>query len=129
MKSNFGTYQVTGWTDDCDERYIGVNGTFLMDSNPPELDMDAIRCAIIQEIKEKGYQFTGDYHQNGYYGIPIINDKYTIIYSQRSWGDIMADALELPDDDGYAYVKWAWIPPEGEKLITPAGDKQDERRL
>lgn len=41
----------------------------------------------------------------------------------------MADALELPDDDGYAYVKWAWIPPEGERLITPAGDKQDERRL
>lgn len=116
---NICGYKVTGWSDDCDERYIKVSGTFCMDDNPPELDMSAIRKAIVREINSKGYKFTGDYHQNGEYGMPVINNKYIVCYSQRSWGGIMADALDLPNDDGYAYVKWAWLPPEGETYIVP----------
>ena len=119
MKGGFNIYKVTGWTCSDDDCYVHVNGTFLMDSNPPELNMRAIRDAIISEVRDKEYQFTGSYHQYGEYGTPIINDKYIIEYSQRSWGGIMADALGLPNNDGFAYVKWAWIIPEGEQQVIP----------
>lgn len=122
-------YQVTGWTamDDDNAQYVQASGSFLLDDNPPELDMSAVRDAIIAEICRCGYRFTGGYHQNGKYGVPIINDKYVIHYTQRGWGDIMADALNLPDEDGYAYCKWAWLPPEGEKNICPCAEQNDKK--
>lgn len=124
MGDRLSTYKVTGWTamDDDNAQYVKASGAFLLDDNPPELDMFAVRDAIIAEICRCGYRFTGDYHQNGKYGVPIINDKYVIHYTQRSWGDIMADALNLPDEDGYAYCEWAWLPPEGEQSIFPCND-------
>ena len=32
---------------------------------------------------------------------------------------VLAYPDEIDDSDGYGYVKWAWIPPEGEDMEVP----------
>lgn len=65
--------------------------------------------AVIESLRETGYHFDGEYHQNGLYGVPVFdNGKYYEI-SMRSWGGIMARAFpeEFDDpDDQMNYVRW-----------------------
>ena len=117
-------YRVTGWTYFEDEQYVCLSDSYHSEADPNALDMDAVRNAIVREMKEKGYKFTGIYHQYGDYGTPIINNKYIVRYSQRSWGDIMADVLDVPDEDGFAYMEWAWMLPEGEQYVIPSEDRE-----
>lgn len=73
--------------------------------------------AVIKELRENCYHFTGNAHQNEDYGTPIIDDKYILCLSQRSWGALMADAFpnEIDNSEGLGYIKWAWTVPEGEE--------------
>lgn len=79
--------------------------------------------AVIKEVRENGYHFTGNAHQNADWGVPILDNKYKLCVGQRSWGGIIADAFpdEIDDSEGYGYIKWAWSTPEGEeyKVKTP----------
>lgn len=84
-----------------------------------EIDRIIEECydAVINDVRENNYHFTGNEHQNEDYGVPIIDNKYKLCTSQRSWGGIIADAFpeEIDDSEGYGYIKWAWTVPEGEE--------------
>lgn len=56
---------------------------------------------VIKHCKEKEIRFSGDYHQSGDYGVPIIDDKYMLFCTSREWGWIMAQADENNDPMGY----------------------------
>lgn len=109
--------KITGWTWCGNPQYEEINGTWAVGEHP--VDRDVIRPLIVDELRKRGYKFCGFYHQGGDYGTPIIDGKYTVLYSYRSWGGIMADAYEIQDEDGTAYCAWAWMPPDGEESIFP----------
>lgn len=111
--------KVTRWIDWQSDKYIDDNELSLG-------EYEEARQAVINNIKEKGYKLCGQYHQNGDYGCPVIDDKYIFRVSMRCWGRIMAEALDLPDKDGMGYCEWAWSPPAGENQILPTGDDNNE---
>lgn len=78
-----------------------------------------IEKIIAEELRNKGYKFTGDYHQHGDYGVPIFNNGKTYECSQRTWGDIMRQAYpdDIDNSDGLGYTDWAWISPE--PMVVP----------
>ncbi len=80
-------------------------------------DRKEVENVIVEELRTKGYRFTGDYHQNGDYGVPIFDNGMVATFSKRQWGALMYRAY--PDDKGYyedakgmEYVVWAWDSPE-----------------
>lgn len=82
------------------------------DRSGEELEAE-IREAVIIELREKGYHFFGEHHQNHPRGTPIIDNKYIYCVSMREWGAVMAEAYPDEDyalcyDDNYRYCKWAW---------------------
>lgn len=85
--------RVIGWTYYGDDLPQGKNGW-------------AARSAIVDEIKKQGYLFSGASHQDCDYCVPVCNDGKMYRFSQRSWGDVMAEA------HGYTgrmdYVKFAF---------------------
>ena len=113
--------KIIGWTDWDNPKYeemfpIGGKHTWQEES-----DVERI---IAEELRSKGYKFTGDYHQNGDYGAPVFDNCKIYKGSQRDWGGIMADAYpdEIDNSDGYGYCKWAWIPPVDEEMVVPDKD-------
>ena len=52
----------------------------------------AVRMAIVDEIKTKGYLFSGWDHQESSYCAPVFNDGKMRRFSQRGFADIMAEA-------------------------------------
>ncbi len=86
-------YRVVGWTDFESEEVDGVDGHSFAERN-----------AIIDEIRRKGYRFSGWDHQEMQTCTPVLNDGKARYYSQRGWGSIMAEAHErLGDYAGYAF--------------------------
>lgn len=104
--------QVTGWTYWGNDHYKDLG-------DMTSVEFEAAEIAVKNELKEKGYKFTGSTHQYSDGCCPIIDNKYTYSVSMRTWGRIIAEAYDLPNEDGFGYVKWAWSPPEGEKEILP----------
>ncbi len=81
-------YEVIGWTYDSDTKY------------PEHRTITAsVDRAIIKEIREHGYLFGGDAHENY---CPVLNDGTLVSYSWRGWGRIMALAYE--EEGEYAYM-------------------------
>lgn len=74
---------------------------------------DYIKQLIASELREHGYKFSGQYHQYGDFGAPIIDNEWIFQVSQRSWGHIMVLAYpdEIDNADGYGYCEWAWMAP------------------
>ena len=91
-------YQVIGWTNYDNRKYPAFNGRIE--------EYVAARNAIIDELREKGFRFSGDYHQYGDSGCPILNDGTCFTVSSREWGAIMAEALYVDNSDGFAYMEW-----------------------
>lgn len=48
--------------------------------------------AVINALKEKGYIFSGEYHQNGNFGVPYFDNGKPYQVSMRHWGKIIAEA-------------------------------------
>lgn len=71
--------RVVAWGDYDDDLPCGDNGW-------------AARNAIIDDIRKNGYDFTGWNHQESWNCTPILNDGKKYCYSQRGWGDLMAEA-------------------------------------
>ena len=118
--------KVTGWTNWYDENYKDIKEWDENEENP--FVYNDLIIAIAKELREKGYKFTGDYHQNSecyeenYGGVPIINNLYKFTCSCRAWGGIMATAYPEYGTDEYAYCIWAWIPP----MIKKQNGEDDE---
>lgn len=105
--------KVTGWTYWEDDRYEEI----------PIDKYDEARRIVAREMRERGYKFTGNYHQNGDFGVPVIDEKWLLTMTQRSWGHMMVEAYpdKIDDTDGYGYCKWAWVAPE-EMVIPKEGE-------
>lgn len=103
--------KVTGWTFWGNDHYKDLGEMTVEEFKEAE---DAVK----DELKKNGYKFTGSTHQYVDGCCPIIDNKYTYSVSMRSWGRIMAEAYDVPNEDGLGYVKWAWSPIE-EKEILP----------
>ena len=86
-------FKVIGWTDYSDEKY------------PPAHESVAANQAIITELREKGYRFGGDAHQDRRGCCPVLNNGTRVCFSMRRWGAIMAEALGT-NTDKYAYMDW-----------------------
>ena len=110
--------RIVGWTEWDDPQYedmFPIGGGAIHSS----ADVDAAEAVIAEELRANGYKFTGDYHQNGDYGVPIFDTGKVFQCTQRTWGAIMAKAYpeEIDNSDGYGYLKWAWIAPES--MVVP----------
>ena len=86
-------FKVIGWTDYSDEKYTSIDGSV------------AANQAVITELREKGYRFGGDAHQERRGCCPVLNNGAKVCYSMRGWGAIMAEALGI-NTDKYAYMEW-----------------------
>ena len=120
-------YRVVGWT-----HY----------DNP---DVESVTCdeagywAIVRDIREHGYEFTGWEHQEADLGAPVLNDGRKRLFSQRDFGQIMAYAHG--DYTRMGYVSFAFprhpeqraplrMPSERRRFdptdFTPEGDLREE---
>lgn len=105
---------ITGWTNWFDDnRYSELPNTAGT--------VEDAKAAVAEELRKRGYKFTGDYHQNGEFGVPIIDGIWLYKCSQRHWGHLMTEAYpdEIDNSDGRGYVQWAWMKPDGQEMITP----------
>lgn len=111
--------KIVGWTEWDNPKYKEI---FPIGSKCTEAEIEDVRKVIAEELKTNGYKFTGDYHQNGDFGVPVFDNGEVFQCSQRMWGDIMAQAYpeEIDNSDGYGYIEWAWFPPE--PMVVPDGD-------
>jgi hypothetical protein len=69
-------------------------------------------------LVEKNIKFNGYGHQNWEYGVPLIEYEgklYAFAVSMRRWGQMIADAFDPDNKEPYAYLKWAFLNPDGEK--------------
>ena len=82
--------------------------------------------AILDDVKEHGYRFTGFHHQEMFDCVPVLNDGKMRRFSQRSWGGLMAAAEGLKGR--YAYSVYAFYSPfnENDDFVTPKDCDVDE---
>lgn len=90
--------KITAWTsyEKAKQKYIDPNEIKELTDI-----YNQMQDTVIKHCKEKEIRFSGDYHQYGEYGIPIIDDKYILFCTSREWGWIMAQADENNDSMGY----------------------------
>ena len=81
--------RVIGWVEYDEDLPTGDNGW-------------AARNAIIDDIRKNDYEFTGWDHQERTRCTPVLNDGKKYCYSQRGWGDVMAEAHGLLGSMDYA---------------------------
>lgn len=108
--------KIIGWTEWDDPNYKEMFPIGEIHSSDA---VDSVRKIIAEELKNKGYKFTGTYHQNGDYGVPVFDTGEVFQCSQRMWGGIMAEAYPESDSDGYGYLRWAWTLPDTENMVIP----------
>ena len=117
-KEKIEAMKITGWTEWDDPKYEEL---FPDNNLSPYMALKAAEQMIADEIRKKGYKFSGIYHQGGEYGVPVFDNKYVYQCSQRTWGGIMALAYpeECESDVRPSYVRWAWLAPE--EMVVPNG--------
>ena len=96
--------RVTGWTswdNPAFQEMFPDGGRYSAEED------NEVRKLIARELRKNGYKFTGQYHQNGDFGVPIIDNEKVYQCSQRTWGEIMV--MAYPDDPNNPnYCSWAW---------------------
>ena len=110
--------KIVGWTYYDNPQYREMYP--IGESSTAEQE-EEIRNIIAKEIRDKGYKFTGYYHQGGECGVPIFDNGMTYTCTFRTWGSIMAMAYpdEIDNSDGLGYCDWAWTVPCGQEMIVP----------
>ena len=97
--------KVIGWTDWEDNDYDdGV------------IDRAAYN-AILQNMRENGYFFTGWHHQEDFTCAPVLNDGKIRRFTQRSWGGLIADLKGLKGR--YSYAAYAFDFGESDGFVKP----------
>lgn len=83
--------------------------------------------AILDEIREKGYVFGGEDHQNFIAGVPVFSDGTCFRASMRSWGNIMSMVYSGPNGEKLTYMDFymslgdsAVLPDYGYIPVKPA---------
>lgn len=70
----------------------------------------AVRMALVDEIKNNGYLFSGYDHQERSNCAPVFNDGKMRRFTQRGFGDIMAEAHGNNNPTGYAMYMFGLEP-------------------
>ena len=83
-------YKLIGW--------VGYDDTEFPDG---EID-DEIYDAIVAEIREKKYVFSGEDHQDRYDCTPLFSNGKKYCFSRRGWGGVMAAAYGYTGQYDYA---------------------------
>lgn len=99
-----------------------VGWTYYEEDWPQSQGTWAERYAIIDEIKKHGYNFSGWSHQEALNCAPVLNDGTICCYSQRGWGDIMAEAHGFTGFMDYA--KFAFLVDTDKEVRPKSGIKQ-----
>ena len=102
-------YKVVGWTEYDDT------------SVEAERCSEAALRAIIRDIAEHGYLFTGWDHQESLRCAPVLNDGKKRLFTQRSFGGVMARAHGDYSRMGYATYAFDWM--DGEKTVKPPAER------
>lgn len=90
-------YRVIGWTE--------YDGTEIPSAEPTP----AASRAILADIREHRYLFTGYDHQESPLCAPVLNDGKKRLFSARSFAALMAEAQGETDGMGYArYLQPRW---------------------
>lgn len=88
-------YKVIGWTE--------------WESDVPSGEVtEAATQAIIDDIRENGYSFTGWDHQESMNCTPVLNDGKKRLYSQRGFGGLMAEAYDHHGSMDYSRYAFRW---------------------
>ena len=88
-------------------------------------EIEEMSEVVVKELREKGYHFNGSYHQNGEYGVPVLDNGKYFQASQRAWGEVMAMAYPEEFDNPeapYNYLVWYLGPGNHSNYIYPNGD-------
>ncbi len=83
--------------------------------------------AIIDEVKEKGYCFSGYAHQEMRNGVPVMNDGKKRIFSRRGWGSLMAEARDGKHYMDFTLYAEAFATEEAELRGMPTDSVRVER--
>lgn len=79
---------VAGWTD-YDNEYF-----------PSCVLTDEVYAAVAEEVREKGYRFGGDSHQDYSACCPVLSNGCAARFSCRGWGLVIAMAYDLRGRNG-----------------------------
>ena len=81
--------KIIGWTS-FENREIPE--LYPDEERPTAEDINNVETIIADELRKRGYKFSGDYHQGGEYGCPVFDCGKLYGVSFRRWGAIMAKA-------------------------------------
>ena len=95
--------KITGWTN-----WNDPNCRRLYPIPPGAVEL------VVSELRKNGYKFSGEYHQNGEFGVPVFDGHAMFQCSMRMWGNLMAHAYPDGGVDSMSYCRWAWDAPEDE---------------
>lgn len=116
--------------DKCQSHVLGwinaSNGTSCA-LNHGQLSEDEY-LAIVKDIREHGYLFSGEDHQNaGEPCNPVLEDYTYVDFSVRGWGGVMADARGDFEEMAYtSYTGWHDLP--GDKVFPPFASTYKEKK-
>ena len=108
--------KVVKWTEWSDEHFDDIES---------KEELDAMADAVVEELRKTKYHFDGYYHQNGDYGVPVLDNGKYFQASRRAWGEVMAMAYpeEFDNPDApYNYIVWYLGPGDQDEYIFPEGD-------
>ena len=87
--------KVVGWTS-FDSKYPSKN--YSME------ELDNVVSVILDEIATNNYIFSGEEHQYGLTGVPVLSDGTCFRCSMRCWGSLMAPVYEGPGGTKLNYM-------------------------
>ncbi|MCD8372811.1 MAG: hypothetical protein LUD27_05885 [Clostridia bacterium] len=102
-------YRVVGWTSYDD--YSVKDGDLTY----------AAYTTIIDEIRSEKLFFSGYDHQERSYCVPVLNDGKKRIFSQRSWGGLMAEAYGYYGRFDYSLFSYPSAVGKGAKIPEGQG--------
>lgn len=78
--------KVTGYTNFFDSRYKDIDVI-----KPSAAEWAQIDTAVKESIRTEGIKISPDYHQNGVFGTPVIDNKYRVTYSLREFSRLLSE--------------------------------------
>lgn len=99
--------KVVGWTD-----YI----THFREAQNDDEEMEA----LLKEIRDNGYQFAGDDHEDHPHGAPVLSNGKIMRFSWRGWGGVIAMAKDWKGN--YDYSLWYMREYAPQKPVYPTSD-------
>ncbi|MBE5745256.1 MAG: hypothetical protein E7355_03865 [Clostridiales bacterium] len=90
----------------------------------------AAQYAVMDEIREKGYLFSGWQHQEAWAGCPVLNDGKIRRFSQRGFAQVMAEAHGETGVYDYArYMDFSFSKKDGNAVAIMPKSNVDKNQI